>query len=95
MLNGEIAAMVLDGLEGAGLPYDVTVTRSAPGSTTAPYTPWNPGPPTTVAHPCRGFVDDYTARERDGTVIQANDRKVVVLAPSRATRLRRGVRRSA
>lgn len=37
-------------------------------------------PPTTQTFLASGFVDDYQADQRDGTIILANDRKVVILA---------------
>lgn len=82
LLDGELADIINDALEGADLPFDLTLSRDVPGSTAPPYSQWNPGPPTTQTHACRGFVDDYRADQRDGTLIQLNDRKVVILAPS-------------
>jgi len=82
LLEGELADIINDALEGADLPFDLTLTREVPGSTEPPYSPWNPGPPTTATHACRGFVDDYRADQRDGTLIHLNDRKIVILAPS-------------
>lgn len=82
ILEGEIAEIVSDGLEAADVPYDITITRKTPGSTQPPYTAWNRGPPTIADHPCRGWVDDYSARQRDGTIIKINDRKVIILVPS-------------
>jgi len=78
ILDGELAELIFDALESADVPYDLMLIRSVPGN--GP--PHNPGPPTTQTHGCRGFVDDYRADQRDGTIIQVNDRKIVILAPS-------------
>lgn len=82
ILDGELAGIIFDALEGADLPYDLVLTREIPGSTEPPYSPWSPGPPTIQTHNCRGLVDDYRADQRDGTLILSNDRKVLILAPS-------------
>lgn len=80
LLEGEIAAIVNESLEGANVPYDIVITRTV----TTGGDPWTPGSgtTTTVNHSCRGFEDEYKAHERDGTLIQANDTRVLVLAPS-------------
>lgn len=82
LLEGELAEIIGDALEAAELPYDLVLTRDVPGSTAPPYSPWSPGPPTIQTHNCRGLVDDYRADQRDGTLIQINDRKILILAPS-------------
>ncbi len=81
ILDGEIAEMVADALESANVPYDLTLTRSTPGEVD-PDEPWVVPEPTITAHACRGFVDSYRADQVDGTVIQRNDRKVMVLVPT-------------
>lgn len=83
MLEGEIAEIVSDALESANLPIDIVVSRTT-AADPDPSTPWIPGTPTTVNYACRGFVDDYRADQIDGSVIQRNDRKVIVLTPSLA-----------
>ena len=35
--------------------------------------------PTTADYTCKGFVDDYSAYQVDGTLIKANDHKVTLL----------------
>jgi len=82
ILDGELAELIYDALEGADVPYGLTLIRSVPGSTAPPYSAHNPGSATTQTFGCRGFIDDYRADQRDGTIIQVNDRKVIVLAPS-------------
>ena len=42
--------------------------------------PWNPVPGSPTDHPCTLVDLDYTAREIDGTLIRATDRKVLVAA---------------
>ncbi len=86
LLEGKIAKMVHSGLKAAKVPYKVTLTRSIPGSTEPPYSPWSPGPPTTQNHDCDGWKDAWTIRERESTLIQENDVKVCVLAPSLSVR---------
>jgi hypothetical protein len=37
---------------------------------------------TSAAYPCRGFCEDYTAREIDGTHVRIGDRKILLLGGS-------------
>lgn len=82
LLEGQIAKLVHRGLKSAKVPYKVTLTRAVPGSTEPPYSPWSPGPSEAKAYPCDGWKDAWTIRELESTLIQANDVKVCVLAPS-------------
>lgn len=34
---------------------------------------------TTSNHSCRGFIDDYTARQIDGTIVEIGDRRITLL----------------
>lgn len=76
LLDGKIAKLVASGLKAANIPYALTLTRTVPGN--GP--PHNPGSPTTQTYAAQGFVDDYRADQRDGTIVMQNDRKIVVLA---------------
>lgn len=82
ILEGEWAQEMADALEGAGIPYPLVVTRSE----WVEGVPWEPGSGhwEHVPHECRGWVDDYSAFERSGTLIEANDRKIFVVASSLA-----------
>lgn len=64
--------------------YACTVTRSIPGSTDPPYSPWAPGPPTLQPHACKGLVDGYSVFERTNTLIVTGDVKVLILASTLA-----------
>jgi hypothetical protein len=83
LLDGDIAALVSDGLEAAELPLDLTLTRTVAG-TPDPDEPWVPVTPTTTAYPCRGFEDSYSAYYLANQLVQEGDRKIVILAQSLA-----------
>jgi hypothetical protein len=78
ILDGELADELTDALDAAGIPYAATVTRMLPGDGPS----HNPGPSTPDPHACQGWVDEYDQDHRDGTLIQANDRKVIIVASS-------------
>lgn len=67
----DTAERLLTRFGAAGVIRRITVTGGDP---------WNPGSgtPTTVNHAATMVVTDYAAREIDGTVILATDRKVLV-----------------
>lgn len=79
-LAGGIASAVAAGL--SSIMLDATLTRA----TTTGGNAWDTssGTTTTATYACKGFVEDYAAREVDGTLVQANDRKVTVLAKTLA-----------
>src|SRR5882672_4458245 len=79
ILEGDLAEAVTAALTDAGVPYAVTVTRTTPG-TPNPSTPWIPGVPVVTPHACRGWTEAYDDATVDGTVIDAKDVKVLVLA---------------
>jgi hypothetical protein len=81
ILEGELAETIGDALLGADIPLDLVVTRSTSGGGGDP---WDPDPPTLTDYPCKGFVDSYTALERAGTLIEASDVKVVIVAKTLA-----------
>jgi hypothetical protein len=77
-LEGALAQTI--GKAMGGLFYECSLIRETPGSTSPPYSPWAPGPSTTVDYPCKGMVDTFSAYERTNTLIAAGDVKVLVLA---------------
>ena len=61
--------------------FDITLTKVAPGTRT-PGTLTGGTNPTETVHTVKGFVNDYTDYQIDGTIIQRGDRKVVILGGS-------------
>ena len=72
----DIAKLVADNL-GPGV-LDATLTQVTAGNRTAGDLTAGVNP-TNVDYPCKGFVDDYSASQIDGTLIKANDHKVTLL----------------
>lgn len=83
ILEGELAEIIGEAIGGADLFYAATLTRT----TVTGGDPWDPGSgvETTVTFPCQAFEDTYSIFERQNTLIQAGDVKVVVLATTLAT----------
>ena len=81
LLDGDIAALVSDGLEAAELPLDLTLTRTVAG-TPDEDEPWLPVTPTTTTYPCRGFEDNYSAYYIVNGLALQGDRRIMILAPS-------------
>ena len=77
ILEGELAETISEALIDADIPYAVTITRTE--DVGGP--PWDPVTED-VEYACQGFTEEYTALELSGTLIQAHDVKVVVLAPT-------------
>jgi hypothetical protein len=80
LLDGDLAADIGAALGDVALDVVVTRTPMVPGPN-----PWDPptlGTP--VNHACKGWDDSYDTDRIDGTVIQVDDRKVVILADSLA-----------
>lgn len=80
-LEGSLAKAIGNGLK--GLFYDATLTRT----TVTGGDPYDPGSGTTTTETfaCQAFEDTYSTFERQNTLIQAGDVKVVVLATTLAT----------
>lgn len=79
ILEGELAQTISDALIDAGIPYDVTVTRTVRGD----YDPAVGGYPETTTHyPCKGFVESYSDLLRATGVVGPGDVKIVVLGPT-------------
>lgn len=79
ILDDEIAATIADALTNAGLPLDVTLVRTTPG-TPDPETPWIPAPPIVTNHACKGWTDRFTEEWQAGTAILAGDVRVFIIA---------------
>jgi hypothetical protein len=77
LLAGEMAGALTDALIGAGVPFDITIARSANVPDEA--TPWTPGEPVLTAYDALGWEENYLAKDIDGTLIEATDLRVVVL----------------
>lgn len=75
ILEGELAQVLGDALIAAGIPYDVTLKRTTPGTGD----PWDPDSGVVADYPGKGFLDQYTEDERDGTLIAAGDVRVFVV----------------
>jgi len=84
LLDGELAEIIGDALDAADLTYSVTLTRTVPGIVD-PAKLWIPPTDTTEQFTCMGFVDAYRRDLVDGTNIQADDFKVVIVATSLQT----------
>ena len=76
LLDGDLAADIAEAMD--DVAQGCIITRMLPGD--GP--PHNPGDPVPDPHACKGYVDDYDLDQIDGTLIQENDRKVVILAAS-------------
>lgn len=81
-LQGKIAAAINKGFQSTF--YDATLTRVTPG-TPDEDEPWTPVAPTTADYACKAIVEEYSDYHRANTLIEANDRKVLVLADSLST----------
>jgi hypothetical protein len=77
ILEGELAEIIGDALLDADIPLDIIVTRSTPSVGGDLF---DPPPPTLIDYLCKGFVDTYSVLERAGTVIRADDAKIVIIA---------------
>lgn len=78
-LQGAIAAKV--GRAFASTFYNATVSRDIPG-TPDPLTPYIQPDPTTVTYSCKGMVDEFSDYAIANRLVDAQDRKVLILATS-------------
>lgn len=81
LLDGDIAALVSDGLESADLPLDLTLIRTTPG-TPDPDQPWVSVTDTVTSYACRGFEDSYSAYYIVNGLVEEGDRKIMIVVPS-------------
>lgn len=78
-LEGKIATAV--GKAFASTFYDATVNRTVTADPD-PSTPWIPGTATTTTYACKGIVDSYSDYAIANSLVDAQDRKVLILATS-------------
>lgn len=83
ILSGSFAAEIADALDAADIPYELTLTRDVEQDSPAPE-PGNPPNIVPVDYPFKGFVDDFDASWRAGSLIQAGDVRVIIVANSLA-----------
>lgn len=79
ILSGSFAAEIADALAAASIPFELTLSRDVEQDSPAPE-PGNPPVIVTVDYACRGFVDDFDASWRAGSLIQAGDVRVIIVA---------------
>jgi hypothetical protein len=78
-LQGSLAAKIGAAFASTFYAAAVNVTTNAASD---PETSWIPGASTTVAHSCLGMVDEFSAYYLANGLVQANDRRVLILATS-------------
>lgn len=83
-LEGALAAKIGKAF-GKSLFYDAVLTRETPG-TPNPSTPWIPGVPVTATYPCKAIVDTYSDFAVANSLVDAQDRKVLILSASLSVR---------
>jgi hypothetical protein len=59
---------------------DAVLTRDVPGSTEPPYSPFDPGPPTTATLTCKAIAQEYGSGVRGQGLVGATDMEVLILA---------------
>lgn len=79
-LAGGLAKTIGKAMAGLFLPATLARDTAAPASPASD--PWNPGGPTTATYPCRAIHEEYAERYRLEGLMQAGDRKVLILAAS-------------
>lgn len=80
-LSGSLARTV--GAAMAGLFLPATLTRATPGVGGDAF---DPPAPTAASYPCRAIVEAYSDYFRKGGLVDAKDRKVLILANSLGVR---------
>lgn len=84
LLEGELAEIVGDALEAADLPYAVKLIRVVPGEVD-PDQPWIEPEDTLTEFDCMGWVEAYSDYRIANALVEANDRKVMIVATSLGT----------
>jgi len=79
-LQGALAARI--GRAFANIFYEATVQRTLMTGPIDPGKPQTPGARTTVSYPCKGIVDTYSDYAIAETLVDAQDRKILILATS-------------
>ena len=77
LLGGGIAKIVHGAL--SGIMRDITI-KNNPLLSNSTSTPWNGELGKTTYYTFKGFLSDFSAYQKDGTIIQMHDKKVVLLA---------------
>lgn len=72
-----------------GLFYDAVLTVDVPQDSPDPS---DPLPPVSTPYPCKAYVEKYSAYYRANSLVEASDRKVIVLANSLAVEPVNGAR---
>jgi hypothetical protein len=80
-LQGALAAQIYKGMK--GLFLDATYTVDVPGTITDPA---DPPAPTPTDYACKGIVEKYSDYFRANSLVDAKDRKVLILAGSLAVK---------
>ena len=78
-LEGKIAATI--GKAFASTFYDATLVRVTPG-TVDPDEPWVPVADTITNYACKGMIDTYSAYHLANSLVEADDRRILILASS-------------
>lgn len=84
ILEGELAQTIAEALLDADIPFDVVITRTVPGEVD-PEQPWIEPEPEVLTFTCKGFTETFSADYISAGLVQADDVKVVILAPTLAT----------
>jgi hypothetical protein len=79
ILEGELADAVNEAMELANVPRTIVITRTEYGP---PPEPGEPGEEVTTEYQCRGWTEAYDDDALAGTLIDAKDVRIVVLATS-------------
>lgn len=77
LLEGSLAKTI--GSAFKGLFLDAVLTRETPGTGGDPF---DPPPPVVTTYPCKGLVEAYSDYFRKNGLVDAADRKVLILATS-------------
>lgn len=87
LLEGSLAKTI--GSAFKGLFLDAVLTRETPGTGGDPF---DPPPPVVTTYPCKGLVEAYSDYFRKSGLVDAKDRKVLILATSLAVKPQAGDR---
>jgi hypothetical protein len=79
ILDGSLADDIAAALDGAGIPFAVTITRDVPQDSPDPA---DPLPPISTDFACNGFIDDWDASYLASSLVERGDVKVVIIATS-------------
>lgn len=84
LFGADIAGAIAQAMGSDMLP--VTLTRTAAGTRDPDALTGGPTVgETSATYTCRGFMEDFTSREIDGTNVRVGDRKVIILGGTLTT----------